>query len=519
MKVTAYKNNTLLLLSYLFVMITAVCSCDDNDSFTTSYTNQLTISRSTLSFDTVFSKVPSASKKFMVYNHSGDGVRITSVEQSRGAEKSGFRVNVNGMYISPDADNRLTTPIELRSGDSLRVWVEITSQKENNTIEPQKVEDNILFNLESGRQQAVNLYAWTWDADTLQDHTIATDSLIDNKGERPLVVHGKLTVAPEATLTIAAGSIVYFHQDGELNVDGRLVISGEKDKLVTLRCDRLDSLLQLSYDEIPGKWQGVTLSKSSHDNVISYLDLHGSEYGIKIDGDGSDKAGLSIDHSIIMNTLGDGITCNNAQLAISNCLLANSSGYQLNVTGGNVSVNSSTLASFYGYTSSRKYALRMTDISPNVDDIVNVNENDNENENPKSLPLTLRMTNSIVTGYADDQVYWFPYDMTAEPDILIQHSYLRTPKPTDEYSSKMLQDNLYDGDTDETMQGRALFQYVNDDGTSFKYDFTPKAGTPVIASADPTTSCSDDILGTTRKATPDMGCYETTASENENENK
>ena len=87
MKVTAHKNNTLLLLSYLFVMITAVCSCDDNDSFTTSYTNQLTISRSTLSFDTVFSKVPSASKKLMVYNHSGDGVRITGpstlVEQMR----------------------------------------------------------------------------------------------------------------------------------------------------------------------------------------------------------------------------------------------------------------------------------------------------------------------------------------------------------------------------------------------------------------------------------------------------
>ena len=512
MKVTVRKNNTLLLLSYLLVMITAVCSCDDNDSFTTSYTNQLTISRSTLSFDTVFSKVPSASKKLMMYNHSGDGVRITSVEQSRGAEKSGFRVNVNGMYISPDADNRLTTPIELRSGDSLRVWVEITSQKENNTVKPQKVEDNILFNLESGRQQAVNLYAWTWDADTLQDHTIATDSLIDNKGERPLVVHGKLTVAPEATLTIAAGSIVYFHQDGELNVDGRLVISGEKDKLVTLRCDRLDSLLQLSYDEIPGKWQGITLSNTSHDNTITYLDLHGSEYGIKAEGDGGDKGGLSIDHSIIMNTLGDGIACSKANVSISNCLIANTSGYLLNVTGGNVSVNSSTLASFYGYTSSRKYALRMTDINND-----NGTGNGNGDDDEKKLPLTFRMTNSIVTGYADDQVYWFPYDMSTDPDILIQHCYLRTPKPDDEYSAKMLQDNLYDSDTDEIMQGRALFNYVNDDGTSFKYDFTPKPGTPVIGAADPATSCTDDILGTTRKATPDMGCYETTVSEKESE--
>ncbi|MBR1839611.1 MAG: hypothetical protein IJ782_03350 [Prevotella sp.] len=502
------------VIASLLVVITTLLSCDDNDSFTTSSNNLLTLSKEALSLDTVFSKVPSASKMFKVYNYSGDGIRIQSVRQEKGAAKSGFRVNVNGMFINPEENDAISTPIELRDGDSLRVWVEMTSPRENGKTEPQKVEESIVFNLESGRQQVVKLSAWTWDADTLQNHYIAEDTVIDNEGKRPLVVYGKLTVAPEATMTVKAGSIIYFHQDGELDVKGRLVVSGDKDNLVTMRCDRLDSLLQLSYDEIPGKWQGVTLSEESHDNAISYLDLHGADYGIKClsaaDGSAPTATKLSMDHSTVINVLGDALSAVASKVVIDNCLLANASGYCLNVTGGDVDVNSSTLASFYGYTASRKYALRMTDVNDNV------NGNGNEGE-AAQLPIKFRMRNTIVTGYADDQVYWYPYDSQADPDILIQHSYLRTVKPEDEYSKKLLQDNLYDADAADDYQGRGLFTYVNDDGTSFEYDFTPRDGAPVIGAADPATSSADDINGTARKSTPDMGCYES-GNVNDNDN-
>lgn len=477
----------LSLILSLFIAIATMLSCDDNDSFTTSSNNLLTLSKESLSLDTVFSKVPSASKMFKVYNHSGDGIRIQSVKQEKGANKSGFRVNVNGMFINPDENNAINTPIELRNGDSLRVWVELTSLKENYKEEPQKIEENISFNLESGRQQVVNLYAWTWDADTLQNHNIAKDTVIDNHGKTPLVVHGTLTVAPSATMTVKAGSIIYFHQDGELDVQGRLVVSGDKDNPVTMRCDRLDSLLQLSYDEIPGKWQGVMLNEGSHDNSISYLNLHGAEYGIKCF-----TTSLTMDHSIVMNVLGDALSSMSSTVKLENCLLANASGHCLNVIGGDVDVNDCTLASFYGYTSSRKYALRITD----------------KLEEGPQAPIKFLMRNSIVTGYADDQVYWFPYDSQADPDVLIQNSYLRTVKPENEYAKKMLQDDLYDVDSDDQYKGRNLFTYVNEDGTSFRYDFTPKEDSPVIGTADATTSCKDDIKGTARDDTPDMGCYE-----------
>ena len=487
-------------LSLLFALVMTISSCDDNDSFSTSPNNKLTISHETLSLDTVFSKVPSAAKKIMVYNHSGDGIRIQSIQQLKGADKSGFRVNVNGVFIDPEQNSTIGMPMELRAGDSLRVWVELTSLKENGTVEPQPLTDDLCFNLESGSQQKINLKAWTWDADTLYNHVLTKDSVIDNKGKRPLVVYGRLIVNPSVTLTVNAGSIIYFHQDGGMNVKGRLLINGKsgEDEKVIFRCDRLDSLLQLSYDEIPGKWQGVTLEKSSVGNEIDYLDLHGAEYGIFCDSSDYETIDdmpqkLTMKHSTIMNVLGDGLQSFESKVNIENCLIANASGYCLNAIGGNVDVKSTTLASFYGYTASRKYALRMSDYV----------------EEDKQLPFRMRIDNSIITGYAEDQVYWFPLKKENDPDILLQHSYLRTPEPKDDYSKKMLQNDIYDANVSEEYRGKGLFVAVNEDGTSFFYDFTPKEGAPVIGVADATTSCKDDIMGKSRKETPDMGCYET----------
>jgi hypothetical protein len=73
----------------------------------------------------------------------------------------------------------------------------------------------------------------------------------------------------------------------------------------------------------------------------------------------------------------------------------------------------------------------------------------------------------------------------------------------------MLRNDIYDANVAEEYRGKGLFVAVNEDGTSFYYDFTPRVDAPVIGVADATTSCKDDILGKTRKEAPDMGCYET----------
>ena len=484
---------------FTLVAVTLLWSCDDNDTFSTSYNSQLTFATQTLSLDTVFSKVPSASKMFKIYNRSGDGIRISSIRQERGAAKSGFRVNVNGMYISPDENNTINSEIEFRNGDSIRVWVELTTPKETGELKPQEINDRLLFTLESGRQQEVGLKAWAWDADTLCNHFLAKDTVIDNKNGRPLIVYGPLVVQEGYTLTVNAGSQIYFQQDGQLLINGSLKVKGTAQDSVVFRCDRLDSLIQLKYDQIPGKWQGVTLTETSSDNEIQYLDLHGAEYGILCDStetyttleDMPQK--LTIAHSSIQNCSGIGLQVIASKVSVENCLLANLRGNCLRMQGGDVSVNSTTIASFYGYTAGRQHALSMSDYT---DDL-------------KQVLFRLRMTNSIVTGYSEDEVFWYPKDMTVDPDLIISRSYLRTPEPSDEYSKKLLQDCLYDANSAEEYQGKGLFTYLNETGTDFRYDFTPRQGAPVIGAADPATSASDDLHGNPRKATPDMGCIET----------
>ena len=94
-------------------------SCNDKDTFGSG---TLTFEETVLSLDTCFSTVPTPHKTLMVYNNSGDGIRISRVYLER-MNQTGFRVNVNGSYLGSDAGFQVSD-MELREGDSLRVFVE-----------------------------------------------------------------------------------------------------------------------------------------------------------------------------------------------------------------------------------------------------------------------------------------------------------------------------------------------------------------------------------------------------------
>ena len=112
----------------LFLMISVVvllASCDDTDSFSTNRGNVLTFSEDTVKMDTLFSTVPSSTYSFWVRNNSGDGIRIQNARLESGGQ-SGFRVNVDGTFLDPVANN-----LEVRKGDSLLVFVEVTTRETN----------------------------------------------------------------------------------------------------------------------------------------------------------------------------------------------------------------------------------------------------------------------------------------------------------------------------------------------------------------------------------------------------
>ena len=111
------------ILSAMTVVLIALFSCTDDDDFTTSPANCLDFSLDTVRLDTVFSQVPTATKTFWVYNHSGSGIRCSSVRLEKG-NQTGFRVNVDGVYLGASAEGfswnshhlstRKLTPLSLR---------------------------------------------------------------------------------------------------------------------------------------------------------------------------------------------------------------------------------------------------------------------------------------------------------------------------------------------------------------------------------------------------------------------
>lgn len=146
--------------------------------------------------------------------------------------QAGFRVNVDGAYLSPTSGFQVND-IEVRNKDSIRVFVELTSPV-NNGDRPLKIEDNIIFTLESGVQQKVNLMAYSWDADMMRNVVIDKDSTLGGSA-KPIIVYGGITVNDGATLTIVPGTTIFFHADAGMDVYGRLKCVGDAGNEITLR--------------------------------------------------------------------------------------------------------------------------------------------------------------------------------------------------------------------------------------------------------------------------------------------
>ena len=149
---------------YFLTILLVVVACEDYDNFSTSTGQKLTFLEDTLKMDTVFSRTPSSTYTFWVYNQNDAGIRVQSVRLRRG-NQTGFRVNVDGIYLD-NSNGSQTSDVEIRKNDSILVFVELTAA-ENGQKDPVLVEDDLLFLLESVAEQKVCLQAWSWDAKKL----------------------------------------------------------------------------------------------------------------------------------------------------------------------------------------------------------------------------------------------------------------------------------------------------------------------------------------------------------------
>lgn len=473
-------------LYIILVFVAGLASCSDDDSFSTSPSNLLTFSADTIALDTVFSNVSSSTRSFWVYNHSGDGIKCSDIRLERGSA-SGFRVNVDGIDLTQIGS---TSDIEIRKGDSIRVYVEATPSVQN-TTDPNEVEDNLVFTLESGAVQRVNLNVWSWDAVFLRNHHVTGEETLP--ADKPLVIYGGLTVDSGAVLNLQAGTTLYFHGDAGLDVYGRINSQGEAGNNVSLRGDRLDRMFDyLPYDMTPGQWLGVTLHASSTDNTLRYTDIHSAYNGIYIDSCIVDPLKLQMIASTVHNCQGYGIYAQNARLDIQSSQITNTLHDCIRIDGGDVTINSSTLAQFYPFDSERGYVLNFSNASP---------------------LRQLTVTNSLLTGYADD-VLMGSEDSTLNSvfNYAFDHCLVRTPKP-ETADSVYLTNMIYENVRDTTVGAEKHFVKIDTD--NLRYDFRLDSTSQAIGAASAETSYPTDRDGRVRDDRPDIGAFEYTKPSNE----
>ena len=414
---------------FLIAALTLLTACSDNDSFTTDRSHRLTFTTDTVRMDTLFATVPSATYTFWVHNQSGDGLRLRSVRLERSGQ-SGFRVNVDGSYLNPVVNN-----LEIRQGDSLRVFVEVTAF-ENQSPDPQLVEDNLLFTLESGVEQRVNLRTYSWNAELWQTVDVTADQTIEST--TPIVVYGGINVAKDAALTIK-NTTIYFHDGAGITVDGALTVENS-----LLRGDRLDHMFDyLPYDRVSGQWKGITVKP----HAVGCL-LLDSELRNAMDGIVADTTTVVLSGSTVHNCKGSGLWAHDCVVDIQYSTLSNTLKDCLTLLGCQATLDHVTLAQFYPFYANRGFALRFE---------------------PSEQVFSLTCSNTLVTGYAEDVI-------EGEVDENSKYSFanclLRTVVPED---TQFFKDVIWEKKDDE-IQGKKHFVLVDED--NMIYDFRLKEESP-----------------------------------------
>lgn len=475
-------------------------ACDDYDSFTTDRSTTLSFSRDTIAFDTLLTTVPSSTQTLTVFNHADKGVRITDVWLEGGAS-SPFRINVDGQDMSRSANNHVTD-FEIRRRDSLIVRAEVTLAAFD-ADEPREVKDALVFALESGVKQRVPIVVVGRDAYFLRACTLSQDTVFNTR--RPIVIHDSLVVAENVTLTLEAGTQLYFNDPASLIVYGRLVGNGTLADPVVFRCDRTDHMFDyLPYDRLPSRWQGIHLKASSYDNELTYVDLHGGSYGIRCDSSDVERQKLTLTNSRLHNLGGHGLDVKDCRVEVVNSEISNTLGDCVRLIGGHSRFTHCTLAQFYPLSANRGMAIDMTFYE------------DSATYHPL---LQADFINCVATGYEDDVIMipnmdprqWGYMGEVEDPVInfSFNHCYLATEIPDDEKYTVHFTDCVL-----EKRKGDYVHEknFMLMDTHAFLYDFTPVEESSIRGVADSTICVAYplDRLGRLRMAdkAPDAGAYE-----------
>lgn len=478
-----YHFNPLVIL--LLMLFTVVFSSCNDDVFSTNPNNKLSFSTDTLTFDTVFTSLGSATSKIMVYNRNNVALNISNIRIASG-KASYFHINVDGSLN----ENNQFADVELRANDSLYIFVSVTVDP---TMEktPLIIEDLLTFET-NGVMQKIQLEAFGQNVKKISNVKIKNDSTLNDS--LPYIVYGNLVVDSAKTLTLKSGCKLYFHNNANLVVYGNLQAKGTSLKPILMRGDRLDNIkfsTPFPYNNVAGQWGGIYLLWSGGSHTLEHVNMNSGYVGVFLSNvDRNNLPTLAITNCRIHNFLLYGLVAQNANITVVNTEISNSSSYSVYLNGGNHEFTHCTIANYFNNSNVQPVS---RDKKPAVM-IMNLN---------RVAPMDTKFYNCVISGSSENE-FSLATRFESQYKGTFKNCYIRKPNASDLAQFSSIK---WSSKTD------TLFKSVRYDYEKNTYfDFMLDSVSPARGIADKTIArrYRFDINGNNRMAdgAPDAGAYE-----------
>ncbi|MCS6818304.1 MAG: hypothetical protein RMJ53_00595 [Chitinophagales bacterium] len=226
----------------------------------------LSFSTDTLSFDTVFTTLPSTTRFFKVYNNERLPIKISSIRLLELQSDASFRLNVDGI------PGKIFRDVEILGNDSLYVFVETTVKNPLNPNNPFVIYDAVEF-IANGNRQVVTLEVWGQDAYYHKGEIYRYGENITWKNDKPhVILQGSFPgvgVDSGATLNIQSGTKIFVGSNAALWVYGTLNAQANScSDSIVFRGLRLEKF----YRDKPAQWWGIIFGRNK-DLEIARLNL------------------------------------------------------------------------------------------------------------------------------------------------------------------------------------------------------------------------------------------------------
>jgi hypothetical protein len=482
--ISAFKIFSKVTILIIAIVSTVIFTACNEDNFSTSPNDKLTFSTDTLTFDTVFTTLGSATAKILVFNRNNSALRISHLGLA-GAKNSSFRINVDG---SQSADNQFED-LEIRAKDSMFIFVGVTVDP-TNVNSPVLIQDSLMFET-NGVSQKIHLEAYGQDMIVLKNKYVLNDTTLS--ADKPYLIYGHLAIDTAKTLTLQPGTQLYFHNNANLVVYGNLKAEGTAQKPITMRGDRLDKIKfvdPVPYNYVAGQWGGVYLLWDGGSHVLKHVNMNSGYVGLYFFNSNRNKLpNLEIDDCRIHNFLLYGLVVQNGNLTVTNSEISNTSSYSVYLNGGTHTFLQSTIANYFNSgvqptSRDKKPAVMIMELN-------------------RVAPMQTVFRNCIISGSADNE-FSLASKFLSQYNGTFDHCYIRTPKAVD-----LLQfTNIRWYAKKDTVFKRTTYDYVK----GLYYNFTLDSISPARGLADPAIAAQFplDLNGNSRfqDGKPDAGAYE-----------